>query len=95
MRLTVIVSFRDEARFLPGMLLRGRGGILNVSSLGGLVPGPQQAAYYASKAYVLSLSEALAEETAGSRAELRLREPPADPDGDAAALIVGRARNGV
>ena len=51
--------------FLPPMLRRGRGGILNLASLGGLVPGPYQAAYYASKAYVLSLTEALAFENAG------------------------------
>jgi short-subunit dehydrogenase len=51
--------------FLPGMRVRGRGGILNVASLGGYVPGPNQAAYYASKAYVLSLTEAIAAETAG------------------------------
>lgn len=50
---------------LPGQLIRGRGGIINVASVGGYVPGPNQAAYYASKAYVISLSEALAEETAG------------------------------
>ena len=51
--------------FLPGMRVRGRGGILNVASLGGYAPGPNQAAYYASKAYVLSLTEAIAAETAG------------------------------
>jgi len=51
--------------FLPGMRLRGRGGILNVASLGGYAPGPNQAVYYASKAYVLSLTEAIAAETAG------------------------------
>jgi uncharacterized protein len=50
---------------LPSMLARARGGILNVASLGGLVPGPYQAAYYASKAYVISLTEAVASETAG------------------------------
>jgi hypothetical protein len=50
---------------LPGMLGRGRGGILSIASLGGLLPGPHQAAYYASKAFVISLSEALASETAG------------------------------
>jgi hypothetical protein len=52
-------------RFLPDMLIRGRGGILNVASLGGLVPGPHQAAYYASKAFVVSLTEALAQECRG------------------------------
>jgi uncharacterized protein len=51
--------------FLPSMRVRGRGGILNVASLGGYAPGPNQAAYYASKAYVLSLTEAIAAETAG------------------------------
>jgi short-subunit dehydrogenase len=47
---------------LPGMRQRGRGGVINLSSMGGLVPGPWQAAYYASKAYVLSLSQAVAAE---------------------------------
>jgi short-subunit dehydrogenase len=51
--------------YLPGMRLRGRGGILNLASLGGYTPGPYQAAYYASKAYVISLTEAIAVETAG------------------------------
>ena len=51
--------------FLPGMQMRGRGGILNLASIGGFAPGPNQAAYYASKAYVLSLTEAIAAETAG------------------------------
>lgn len=51
--------------FLPDMLARARGGILNVASLGGFLPGPHQAAYYASKAYVVSLTEALAIENAG------------------------------
>ena len=51
--------------YLPGMLIRGAGGILNVASLGGYAPGPYQAAYYASKAYVISLTEALAHECAG------------------------------
>ena len=50
---------------LPGMLARGRGGILNIASLGGAVPGPNQAAYYASKAFVMSLTEAIASEVSG------------------------------
>jgi len=52
--------------FLPGMLERKRGRILNVGSTAGFVPGPLMAVYYASKAYVLSLSVALANEVAGS-----------------------------
>ena len=47
--------------FLPD-LKRNRGGMLNVASIAAFAPGPGMAVYYASKAYVLSLTEALAEE---------------------------------
>jgi len=52
--------------FLPGMIERKRGGVLNVSSLAGFQPGPGMAVYFATKAYVLSFTEALAEELAGT-----------------------------
>lgn len=52
--------------FLPDFLARGRGKVLNVGSIAGFQPGPLLAAYHASKAYVVSLSEALAEELADS-----------------------------
>jgi short-subunit dehydrogenase len=45
-------------------LIRHRGGILNVASIAGFLPGPGMAVYYASKAYVLSFSEALRRELA-------------------------------
>jgi uncharacterized protein len=45
-------------------LVRHRGGILNVGSIAGFLPGPGMAVYYASKAYVLSFSEALRAELA-------------------------------
>jgi short-subunit dehydrogenase len=45
-------------------LVRNRGGILNVASIAGFLPGPGMAVYYASKAYVLSFSEALRAELA-------------------------------
>ena len=61
--------------FLPGMRARGRGGVLNLASLGGYVPGPYQAAYYASKAYVISLSEAVAAETAGEGVRISALAP--------------------
>lgn len=48
--------------FLPDLIKRGRGGILNVASLAAFQAGPHMAVYYATKAYVLSLSEALHEE---------------------------------
>ena len=53
-------------RILPGMLRRGRGRILNVASTAAFGPGPLMAVYYATKAYVLSFSEALANETSGT-----------------------------
>lgn len=51
---------------LPGMLERRRGRILNVASLAAFQPGPFMAVYYATKAFVLHFSEALAEELVGT-----------------------------
>ena len=48
--------------FLPGMIQRRHGGVLNVGSVAGFVPGPNMAIYYATKAFVQSFTEALAEE---------------------------------
>ena len=53
-------------RFLPDMIARGRGGVLNLGSITGYTPGPNMAVYYASKAYVNSFSAALASEAAGT-----------------------------
>jgi short-subunit dehydrogenase len=52
--------------FLPSMIRRGSGRILNVASTAAFVPGPFMAMYYASKAFVLSFSEALANEVHGT-----------------------------
>jgi uncharacterized protein len=52
--------------FLPGMVERGSGKVLNVASTAAFLPGPLMAIYYASKAYVLSFSEAIAEEMRGT-----------------------------
>jgi len=52
--------------FLPEMIARRRGRILNIASMAGFVPGPLHAVYYATKAFVISLSEALANELAGT-----------------------------
>lgn len=52
--------------FLRPMIERGRGGILNVASTAAFQPGPLMAVYYATKAYVLSFGEALANEVADS-----------------------------
>lgn len=53
-------------RFVGGMVERGRGRILNVASTAGFVPGPKMAVYYASKAFVVSFTEALAHELRGT-----------------------------
>jgi short-subunit dehydrogenase len=52
--------------YWPAMLARGRGGVLNVASTAAFQPGPLMAIYYASKAFVLSFSEALWEEARGT-----------------------------
>lgn len=52
--------------FLPPMLARKKGRILNVASVAGFMPIPNLAAYAASKAFVLSLTEALSEELKGT-----------------------------
>jgi short-subunit dehydrogenase len=51
---------------LPGMIERRSGGILNVASTAAFQPGPNLAVYYATKAYVLSFTEALHEELQGT-----------------------------
>lgn len=57
---------RLSRHFLPAMVARACGGIINIASLAGLAPGPFQAAYYASKAYVISLTRAIAWENRGT-----------------------------
>jgi len=52
--------------YWPAMLAKGRGGVLNVASTAAFQPGPLMAIYYASKAFVLSFSEALWEEARGT-----------------------------
>ena len=52
-------------RFLPAVMA-GRGRIMNVASVAGFLPGPGMAVYYASKAYVVSFSQALSQELEGS-----------------------------
>jgi uncharacterized protein len=53
-------------RFLPAMVARRCGAVLNVASIAGCFPGPSMAAYFASKAYLISLSQALTQEVKGT-----------------------------
>jgi uncharacterized protein len=59
-----IRSLTELSLAFADTLARLRGGILNVASVAGFIPGPGMAVYYASKAYVLSFSEALHHELA-------------------------------
>ena len=59
-----IRAMTDLSLRFSDQLIRHRGGILNVGSVAGFLPGPGMAVYYASKAYVLSFSEALRGELA-------------------------------
>jgi len=72
------------ALLLPGMLERRRGGILNVASTAAFQPGPNSAVYYATKAYVLSFTEALAEEVRGSGVRVSCLAPGPTDTGFAA-----------
>lgn len=66
LQINVVALTHLTKLLLPGMIARGRGYVCNVASTAAFQPGPLMAVYYASKAYVLSLSEALANETAGT-----------------------------
>jgi short-subunit dehydrogenase len=52
-------ALTDLSLRFADQLIRNRGGLLNVASIAGFLPGPGMAVYYASKAYVLSFTEAL------------------------------------
>jgi short-subunit dehydrogenase len=54
------------SRFVPGMVSRGRGAVLNVASVGAFGPVPGQAAYGAAKAFVLSYTQSLGQELHGT-----------------------------
>jgi short-subunit dehydrogenase len=67
MQVNMIALTQITHLFLPPMIARGQGRILQVASIAGFFPGPQMSIYYATKAYVLSFSEALANEVKGTR----------------------------
>ena len=57
-----IRALTDLSLRFSDLVIRNRGGILNIGSIAGFLPGPGMAVYYASKAYVLSFTEALRQE---------------------------------
>lgn len=66
LHLHVLTSTHLLKLFLPRMVKRGSGKILNLSSLAAFQPGPLMALYYASKSYILSFSEAISNELKGT-----------------------------
>ena len=66
LQLHIITTTHLTKLLLKGMLEQGSGKILNLSSLAAFQPGPLMSLYYASKAYILSFSEAIANELKGT-----------------------------
>jgi uncharacterized protein len=81
LRLNVEAVVRMTRLFLPPMIERRRGCILNTASIAGFEPGPNLAIYHATKAFVLSLSESLATELKGTGVTMTALCPgPTDTD---------------
>jgi short-subunit dehydrogenase len=74
-RLNVLAVVQLSHAALPGMIERGRGGIINVSSLAGHQPTPLNATYGATKAFVTSFSQALHEELRGTGVKMMVLCP--------------------
>jgi short-subunit dehydrogenase len=80
-RLNVEALTRMTQLFLADMVARNSGKILNVGSVAGFEPGPLSAVYHASKAYVFSFSEAIAEEIKHTNVQITVVCPgPTDTD---------------
>lgn len=92
LQVNVMALANLSALFMPGMLERNRGGILNVASMAAFSPGPQMAVYFASKAFVLSLSEALSEEVVGTEVKVSCLAPGPTETGFADAAGIGESK---
>jgi uncharacterized protein len=78
--------------FLPAMIERRNGKIMNVASTAGFLPGPLMAVYYATKAYVISFSAAIANEVHGSGVTVTCFCPGATHTGFADRAGIGQSR---
>lgn len=93
MLLVNVRSVTDLSRLcLPHMVERKRGGIINVASTAAFMPGPLMAEYYATKAYVLSLSEAIGEELKGSGVNVTCLCPGSTRSGFQAAAEMSNSK---
>lgn len=90
-RVNIEALTRLTRLFLPGMVERGRGGVLQVASTAAFQPGPLMSVYYASKAYVLHFSEAIAEEVRGRGVTVTVLCPGPVPTGFQGSAEMGDA----
>src|SRR5436190_8135558 len=91
-QLNVVALTHLTKLLLPGMVARRRGHVLNVASTAAFQPGPLMAVYYATKAYVLSFSEAIAEELRDSGVTVTALCPGPTETGFAAAANMSGTR---
>lgn len=89
-KLNVMAMTHLTHLYLPDMLARGKGRIMNLGSVASFIPGPMMSVYYASKAYVLSFTEALSEETRGTGVRLMALCPGPTDTGFAKTAEFGR-----
>lgn len=92
LQLNVVALTALTRLLLPDMIARRSGRILNVASTAAFVPGPLMAIYYASKAYVLSLSVALENELAGTGVRVTALCPGPTRTGFSEAAGITRVR---
>ncbi|GAA1530322.1 SDR family oxidoreductase [Actinomadura kijaniata] len=93
LNVTALVRLTHAA--LPGMLERGRGGVLNVASMAGFAPSPGSATYGATKAYVASFSESLHAEVGGRGVHVTALCPGFTRTGDDGADLLWLRREDV
>ncbi len=65
--LNVIATVALTRFFLPDMIKANEGRILNIASMAGFIPGPLHSVYFATKSFVISFSEAIANELSGTK----------------------------
>jgi uncharacterized protein len=92
LQINVVALTHLTKLFLPAMIARRRGYVMNVASTAAFQPGPLMAVYYASKAYVLHLSEALSNETAGTGVTVTALCPGPTETGFVAAAGMGESK---
>lgn len=81
LQVNVVALTRLTRLLLPAMIRKGQGGILNVGSVAGFMPGPGWSIYSATKAYVVSFSEALGDELRGTGVRVTCLAPGATETG--------------